>query len=84
MVGQRDRQFCPATTYSVCNSNPEPSSRNSIGVLPPISIAAASASTRNFGFFDRTGGPVKLMKGEHLGLNGQARLLVAQELRDQR
>ena len=32
------------------SSIPESCSRNSIGVLPPMSMSAASASTRNFGF----------------------------------
>jgi hypothetical protein len=36
-------------TYNVISSMPDSSSRNSIGVLLPMSVAAASARTRSRG-----------------------------------
>ncbi len=53
-------------------------------MLPPISITAASASTRSFGFAAEQGERKQLMEGEHLGLDRKPALLFAEQLRDQR
>ena len=53
-------------------------------MLLPMSVAAASASTRSRGLATAHGEPKQLMDGEYLILNGKTRRLVAEQLRDQR
>ena len=76
------RRRRPHTAFAARCRNPPAGTRSAC--CRPCPSAAASASTRSLGCFRRTGRAVQLMKGQHFGLDGHARRLVAQKLRDQR